>query len=224
MLGKPYSTLSPGTDSTCNRRHLVEAEHLYHAGDNFQGFFQVVSGSFKTLSSTISGVEQVLEFYIAGDFLGMDAIFLGEYPSSTIALEKSEVCSISYAALDPACAVHAGVQNKVLIAMSREIRRKREIITLLGHMSATERVAVFLIDLLDRTATAGHEIDVLRLPMKHCDIASFLGMSNETVSRQFTKLKKLGLIRVKGSAVQIANRSALECVIGVIDKRRLFVD
>jgi CRP/FNR family transcriptional regulator len=58
----------------CHLKHVRRTEHLYHVGDPFRALFQVVRGSFKTLSSTSTGIEQVLDFYIAGDFMGMDAI------------------------------------------------------------------------------------------------------------------------------------------------------
>jgi CRP/FNR family transcriptional regulator, anaerobic regulatory protein len=210
FLGNPCATPIRVADSFWSFKPLRKGERLYHAGDEFRGLFQVVRGSFKTLSSTISGLEQVLDFHIPGEFMGMDAISEDIYPSTAIALEEGEVCAISYGRLNELCAIHSDVHNNLHIAMGREIRRKAEITTLLGFTNVEERVAIFLLDLLDRTAIAGRETDVLPLPMKRCDIASFLGMSGETLSRQFTKLQGLGLIRARVSSVQILNRSALE--------------
>lgn len=216
FLGQPFPTSTPAPNSPWHFTRLTKGEHLYHAGDDFRGLFQVMRGSFKTLSSTCSGMEQVLDFHILGDFMGMDAISVGEYPSTAIALEESEACSISYAALSALCAIHTDVQNNLDIAMSRQIRRKTKIITLLAHTSAAERVVMFLLDLLNRTATADRETDVLALPMKHCDIASFLGMSAETLSRQFVKLQRLGVVRPHVDGVQICS-AALECFKGSVD-------
>jgi len=210
FLGKPCAVSIPGPVPFCHLRHLRKAEHLYHDGDEFHGLFQVVRGSFKTLSSTSAGIEQVLDFYVPGDFMGMDAISGELYPSTAIALQESDVCAISYSALNELCALHSDVQNNVHIAMSREIRRKAEITTLLGYTNVEERVAIFLLDLLDRTARTGGDTDQVPLPMKRHEIASFLGMSGETLSRQFTRLQRLGLIRARINSVQIMHRTALE--------------
>jgi len=210
FLGNRYAVSPLGPSTIWNRRRLAKGEHLFHAGDEFRGLFQVLGGSFKTLSSTCSGIEQVLDFHIPGEFMGMDAISMDEYPSTAIALEESEVCSISYAALNALCAIHSDVQNNLDRALSREIRRKGEITTLLGYTRPDARIAIFLLDLSRRNARTGRDTEEITLPMKRCDIASFLGMSSETLCRQFAKLQRLGLIRARGSMVRIVDRPRLE--------------
>ncbi len=211
FLGNPCSRAIPGF---CHLKHLRRGEHLYHDGDPFHHLFQVVRGSFKSLSSTSNGTEQILDFYIPGDFMGMDAISGDYYPSTAIALEDSEVCVIFYSGLNELCAMHSDVHNNVHIAMSKEIHRKAQITTLLGYTSVEERVAIFLLDMLERRNRTGRPTTQLPLPMKRHEIASFLGMSGETLSRQFTRLQRLGLISTHVNSVQIMNRPALEAVKG----------
>jgi CRP/FNR family transcriptional regulator len=222
FTGDAGTITMPGPDSFWNVKHLRRGEHLYHVGDEFRGLFQVLDGSFKTLSSTCTGIEQVLDFHIPGDFMGMDAISEDSYPSTAIALEQGVVCAISYSRLNELCSICSDVLSNLHIAMSREIRRKAEITTLLGYTSVEERVAIFLLDLLDRTARAGCERDELALPMRRCDIANFLGMTGETLSRQFARLQRLGVIRAKASSIQILNRSALETCKGSMTDTRCF--
>lgn len=207
FLGNVFSTPIPGPDTFWHLKHVPRAERLYHAGDGFHGLFQATHGSFKTVSSARSGFEQVLDFHFPGDFMGMDAISENVYRSTAVALQDSEVCVLSYSGLHASCANHSDVQSNVDIAMGREIRRKAEIITLLGYTSVEERVVVFLLDLLGRAAIGADE---LPLPMKRWEIASFLAISHETLSREFRKLQRLGLIRAHANSIRILDRPALE--------------
>ena len=207
FLGNVFSTPIPGPDTFWHLKHVPRTERVYHAGDGFHGLFQVTRGSFKTVSPASTGFEQVLDFHFPGDFMGMDAISENIYPSTAVALQDSEVCVLSYSGLHASCASHSDVQNNLDIAMGREIRRKAEITTLLGYTSVEERVVVFLLDLLSRTAA---EADELPLPMKRWEIASFLAISNETLSREFGRLQRLGLIRTHTNGIRILDRAALE--------------
>lgn len=205
FLGTPCTLTLPGI---CYAKKLHKGEHLHHAGDDFRSVFQVVRGSFKTLSASSQGVEQVLGFYFPGEFMGLDAISDGMYPSTAIALEDSEICAIYYSAINELCVANRDMQNNVHIAMSTEIRRKAGVTTLLAYASIEERVATFILDLLARTDA--EEQDFLPLPMRRHEIASYLGMSGETLSRQFAKFARLGVILGDVQGVHVLNRVALE--------------
>jgi CRP/FNR family transcriptional regulator len=210
FLGNPCTAPSAGINGIGHLRHVARAEPLYHAGDDFHGLFQVVRGSFKTFSSTISGVEQILDFHFPGEFMGMDAISEDEYPSTAVALEDGEVYVISYRRLNELCAVHRDVHNNLHIAMSNEIRRNTDITTLLGYTRPDARIAIFLLDLLERTNRAGRLTDRVPLPMKRRDIASFLGMASETLCRELARFQRQRLIKTDADGVNVLDKAALE--------------
>ncbi len=97
------------------------------------------------------------------------------------------------AALDGAMAVDAPLRDRILGALRQELAAVRLQMLLLGQMSATEKVATFLLALAARTADFGAPV---HLPMRRADIADYLGLTIETVSRKLNEFKRLGVIEL----------------------------
>jgi CRP/FNR family transcriptional regulator len=98
--------------------------------------------------------------------------------------------------------------------MARDMRRSRDLIMLLGSMCAEERLATFLLDLSERHRARGFSGNDLVLRMTRAEIASFLGLKLETVSRVFSRLHEEGLLLVQGRAVRLLDPQALERIAG----------
>jgi CRP/FNR family transcriptional regulator len=194
------------------RLWIRRGAYAYFAGSDSASLFAIRSGSFKASASDREGRRQILDFYLAGDLLGLDAIATGQHGSDAMALEDSRVCRIPLAGLQHLCEEVPPLARNVLRLLGHEIAREHEVMLLLGTMRSDERVAEFLITLSDRLLARGYSPSHLVLRMTRHDIGSHVGLSLETVSRTLARLHRAALIAVDGSDIRIIDRMKL-CAI-----------
>lgn len=195
------------------KRPTQTDEYLYLQGDIGQNLYAVKSGSFRSFITDDNGNEQTIGFYLPGELMGLDALQHGRFTCSIVALETSMVCELPLPRLNELCAEIPGLQSQMLRILGKEIASDHDKILLLGHRSAKERVATFLLMLSRRYASLGFSSTDFNLSMRRQDIANFLGLTIETVSRQFTELNKNGTITVKQRSIQINNMEALKTMV-----------
>jgi CRP-like cAMP-binding protein len=170
--------------------------------------YKVVSGSVRTYNILSDGRRQIGGFYMPGDIFGIE--FDGEHSSAAEAISDSKVLVIKRSALDALAGRDASVARELFALTARELRRVQDRILLLIK-SAQERVAGFLLEMAQRAA-GGNAID---LPMSRQDIADYLGLTIETVSRTLTLLETAATIDVPTSRrIVLRNRSALNRMNG----------
>lgn len=191
-------------------RPLQKGHHLYRQGDGFQSIYAVRAGSFKAYQTTDDGREQVTGFYFPGELVGMDGISSNLHASSARALETASVCEIPFAALEKLSASMPQLQRHFFQLMSREITEDQQLITLLSKSSADERVAALLLSVSARNARRRLSATQFRLSMSRVDIGNYLGLTVETVSRVFSRLQKLAVLRVDNKEIEIIDPPALE--------------
>ncbi|MDR2876975.1 MAG: fumarate/nitrate reduction transcriptional regulator Fnr [Chromatiales bacterium] len=191
------------------RPPLRRGEYLFHAGDAFRAVYVIRAGSVKMVNGSRAGDERVTGFYLPGELIGLDAIAAGNHPCAARALETTAVCEIGYAELEALARAIPGLQRQLLRLMSGEIRHERDMMVLLGGMPAGERLAALLLNLSSRFEQRGFPARELRLSMSRHDIASYLGLAVETVSRLFSRLQSEGLISVRRRQVIIDDGDAL---------------
>jgi CRP/FNR family transcriptional regulator, anaerobic regulatory protein len=190
-------------------RKFRAGEPVYAEGDPFRSIFAVRSGTCKTTIVTEQGREQVAGFHLAGDFMGLDGLAEGAHRTTAVALEDTQVCVIPYQRLQSVTAVHPHAKDLMGHVMSREIVHAHSLLVLLGLTDAPQRLAAFLLDLSQRYAARGWSPREFRLRMSRADIASFLGVSLETISRTFTLLQRRGFIARQGRAIRITDLDGL---------------
>lgn len=188
---------------------LQRGEFLYHEGDEFRALFAVRSGSVKVFSIDDEGDEQVIGFYLPGEILGMDAIDSRMHISTAKALETASICELPYSAMEDLSATIRNLQVHMYKLLSREIRIDQELQMLLAKKTAEERIGAFLMNLSMRYEERKLSSTRFRLPMARSDIANYLGLAVETVSRIFTRLQTAGMLKVEGKEVEILNRKSL---------------
>lgn len=193
-----------------HRRPLRRGQFAFRAGDSFEGLYIVRSGSFKSYCLTEAGELQVTGFYLPGEILGADGIDSGAHQYNAEAMDTSSLCRIPSQWLQSQSRVNASLSWQLLRALGRELQRDRAMLFLLGKMSAKRRLANFLIDISSRLHRCGFAGDNLRLGMMRSDIASYLGLAVETVSRGFTYLNKQGILQVKRRSIEIRNMERLK--------------
>lgn len=192
------------------RRKIKQGEQLFSAGDHFKSLYAVRTGFFKTCVSAADGREQVTGFQMAGEIIGLDGIVTDQHNCSAIALEDAEVCVMPFADVEELSREFPVLQRHVHKIMSREIVRENSVMMLLGNMRAEERLAAFLLNLVQRLHARGFSQSELMLRMTREEIGSYLGMKLETVSRTFSKFSDDGIIEVKQRYVKILNPEALK--------------
>lgn len=192
------------------RQRVKQGERLFSEGDEFTSLFAIRTGFFKTSITTDDGREQVIGFQMAGEIVGLDGIVNDVHTCNAVALEDADVCVMPFSNVEDLSREFPILQRHVHKIMSREIVRENEVMMLLGNMRAEERLAAFLINLVQRLHTRGFSQSEVVLRMTREEIGSYLGMKLETVSRTFSKFSDEGIIEVKQRHVRIINPEALK--------------
>jgi len=196
------------------RRPLERGEHLFRRGAPFRALYAVRSGAIKTYAVDEAGCEQVTGFHLPGELVGLDAIGEGIHPLSARALERTSVCEIPFDRLEPLTAEIPGLRRQLLRLMSREIASDASHFGVLGQKGAEGRLAAFLLGLSRRYAERGFSALEFRLAMSRTDIASYLGLAVETVSRLFTRFQSEGLLQARRKQVRLIDPARLEAIAG----------
>lgn len=201
-------------EEVATKRPLVKrGTALFRSGDTFTSLYAVRSGFFKTSVDSEDGRSQVIGFHMAGEIMGLDGIASDVYTCDAIALEDSEVCALPFDQIETIALNVKGLQRHVHQIMSREIVREHSVMLLLGSMRAEERLAAFLINLMQRLEIRGFSANDVVLRMTREEIGSYLGLTLETVSRNFSKFADDGLITVSQRNVHIQDAQALKRIV-----------
>lgn len=170
--------------------------------------YKVISGSVRTYKILADGRRQIGGFYLPGDIFGSQLAEV--HTLSAEAVGDAKVLLVKRSALTALAGRDAAVARELFSLTSRELRRMQERILLLVK-SAQERVASFLLEMAER-ASAG---SIIELPMSRQDIADYLGLTIETVSRTLTSLEGAGIIGLPTSRlIVVHNRAALNRLSG----------
>lgn len=197
-------------DAVVSSHRPVDAgQHLYDEGMPFHNLYVVRSGSLKTVSYGSDGVEQVLGFHIPGDVVGLDAVAAEKHECSAIALERTTLCEVPFNALNRIAAQIPGLQRQLYRLISREFVLDQQHLETMGRKQAHERVAIFLKSLSDRRRVLKQDPLLLELSMSRSEIANYLGLVIETVSRLFGRFRDEGLIEVHRRSVRILDYDTL---------------
>lgn len=192
------------------RRKVKQGDLLFSNGDPFTSLYAIRTGFFKTCVSTEDGREQVTGFQMAGEIIGLDGIVSDFHSCNAVALEDADVCVMPFANVEELSREFPILQRHVHKIMSREIVRENSVMMLLGNMRAEERLAAFLLNLVQRLHARGFSQSEFILRMTREEIGSYLGMKLETVSRTFSKFSDEGIIEVKQRYVRITDPNALK--------------
>lgn len=197
---------------------LKKNEQLYRAGESFKCVYVIRSGFFKTHYLLPDGREQITGVHMMGDLLGIHAIGGKHYVGFATALEDAEVCEIPFDRLEALSGELPSLQRSLYRLLGEKIVRGQNLMMLLGHLSAEERMAVFLLDLSDRYARRGMPPYRFLLRMSRGDIGNFIGLTIETVSRTLTRLQKNGLIGIASREVILLQPEKLRQLVGATER------
>lgn len=191
------------------RRRIGAGQYLYRTGQPFRALFLIHVGSFKTCELAGDGREQVTGFRMAGELLGVESIGTAAHSGDVIALEDCEVWELPYPPVMTACLRIPELQIRLTAALAAEIRHDRLWMLSLGTLGAEQRVAAFLLDVAARYEALGFSGRHFILRMSRADMASFLALKHETVSRALSHLAGAGCIDVERREVRIVDHARL---------------
>lgn len=196
------------------RRPLERGGSVYRTGSSFQALFVVLSGSFKTYSTNEQGESQLLGFHLPGEILGFDAVSTDAHQCTAEALERATVCEVPYNRLTQIAAQVPELQRQLMKVISREVVRDHEHLVMMGRRHAQERLAIFLKSLSDRYRRLHRDPAHITLTMSRYELANYLGLVVETVSRLFTKFQQYGVLEVHRKTVHILDFDKLAELAG----------
>ena len=193
-------------------RPLHKGEHLFRAGEPMQHVYALRTGALKTYLLNRDGTEQITGFHLPGEMAGLDAFGLEHHHSYAVALETSLICSIPLTQLEELAGAIPSLRKQLLNTMSREIKIEQEHLAH-NRESAEQRLAAFLLNLSARYGRRGLSAVSFILPMSRGEIGNYLGLTNETVSRLFSRYRERGLLEHQGREVHLKDLHAL-CRMG----------
>lgn len=188
---------------------------LIEAGTPFNAIYAVKTGSYKTFLINSAGEEQIIDFHFPGELIGLEGLVNGTYPYSVRAMEAGAICRMDVSDLTPLGDRLIPFQNQLIQALSRKTLLDLWLPQMMGAQSAEQRLAVFLVSLSCRFAS--HDLPNIdfRLSMSRTEIANYLGLAVETVSRMFQRFQTQGLIGVRGRQIHLEDIDGLIQLAGL---------
>lgn len=193
-------------------RRLQAGETLFHEGFEAEAIYFVRAGTFKTFRTAEDGYEQVLGFAGRAEVLGFDAVCMGCHPTAALALEDSSVYVLLLRDFFVLAQRAPALDLVVHRAVSSALTCRGELADVMAAVSAEVRLARFLVHLSQRMAASGQSQRRFHLRMSRREIASYLGVAHETVSRSFSALAGWGLVCVDNREVEILEMDELKAL------------
>jgi len=184
-------------------------EYLFREGDAFNAISAVRSGTVKTFITDAAGHEQVLGFALPGELVGLNAIHSERYPCNAIALDTVTLCRFAFSQLSQLATRMPGLQQQLFKLLSLDICKAS---LLAGDHTADERLAAFMVLLSRRYAGRGFSATRFTLTMARADIANYLRLAPETISRILKRFNAEGLIEIRQRDVHLPHLDRLEAL------------
>ena len=181
---------SPAKSSPLNIIKFAPQEHVFIQGDKPKGIYKVLKGTVILYRLMADGRRQIQSFVSGGEYLAMT--FADRHDVSAEAITPAEILCTPRSAFDRRLQCDAEFRQRILTMMGSKLQNAREQALMLGRKSAMERTASFLLFLDGRFRNP--ETGYVEIRMSRCDIADYLGLTLETVSRMMNKLKQRGII------------------------------
>jgi CRP/FNR family transcriptional regulator len=193
-----------------NHHFLRDGQALFHEGDPAGRVFTLTSGWLKLYKLLPDGRRQVTGFMQPGDFLGISVD--EEHAFTAEAMGQTQLCCFPRRRFDDFVEENSEMERELYRLAAHELAAAHEQMVLLGRKTAAERVASFFLALAERLERRkGGTARFIDLPMSRSDIADYLGLTKETVSRVLAQLKHQRLVRLEQiDRIEILDRWGLE--------------
>lgn len=200
-------------DIVAVRKKIKRGGTLFRNGESFTSLYAIRTGFFKTCIATEDGRDQVTGFQMAGEIIGLDGIVNDHHTCDAVALEDAEVCVMPFDRIEEISREVTALQHHVHKIMSREIVREHGVMLLLGSMRAEERLAAFLLNLVQRLHARGFSQLELVLRMTREEIGSYLGLKLLIRRELFMRPHRRHACRQSTSGPALACSPTSSCVL-----------
>ncbi|MEO9079221.1 MAG: cyclic nucleotide-binding domain-containing protein [Rhodanobacter sp.] len=197
-----------------DRVPLDRGSTLFHQGDSFAALYVVRAGSLKTYVEGSEGDLQILGFHLPGDIVGIGGLTNEHYPCSVEALERSSVCELRYANLQEVSISVPALHHQLIRVISGALVTEQRHLVMMGKQQAQRRLAFFIRRMADRYELLARDPLAWTLSMSRSDIANYLGLALETISRLFSRMESDGILAVNRKSVRIVRRDLLDKLCG----------
>lgn len=204
-----------GIRGLLSRRSYDPREVLVRAGDPCSNIFIVRAGHLKLTIPGTDGNEQIIGLAGEGHLLGFESMDELIYPYTAETLATTVVCKIRHRDMLQVLAQNPKVSLRLLESLNGQLVQARKLIHVLGHKTAVEKVAGFLLAQIPPTAVDGHN-EVPPLTLSRAEISEMLGITVETVSRLMAEFRRMGAIDAPRGRVTILDREQLSMFAGYL--------
>lgn len=192
-------------ESIIDSHIMIEKNQVvYEAGATFQNLYTVHSGMFKSIYLTQQGEERIVDVFIPGQVIGFDGIHDGKYKTTVKAVSSGSYCVIPFYPLQELSMKHRDIQNRVMKMMSEKIIQFE--ITH-GEYTAQQKLVSFVKEVSDLYYSRGFSAKQFPFQISQRDLANYLGLAEETLSRVFKKLKKEEILSLIDHQITILDMS-----------------
>jgi CRP/FNR family transcriptional regulator len=183
---------------------------LFRQSTSLTNIYAVSSGSFKLCQQIDGCTDNIIGLRFPGELIGEDALFLKNYNYTAIAMCDSSVCKVSVEQMTSCGQLVPEFQQNLIELLSRQSYvRQRNLQAYIGKKSADSLLAAFILNIIERNASYTGNDKGIELPINRNDIANFLGLRRETLSRVFSKFQKEQLIQVEGKKIALLEQDKL---------------
>ena len=187
---------------------------LVHEGAPRREVYTLTHGMLRRVRLLPDGRRLVASFLMPGDFIGFSGA--PQYRHTIEAITDSQLCVFSMQDMRRLCTRHPELESGMLAQACTELDATRASLMLLARLGPAERLAGFLVDMAERQQRRGGSVAHVDLPMTRADIADHLGLTIETVSRSFTKLRAAQAIAFEDPRrIDLVDLAALRAAAGL---------
>lgn len=192
-------------------RVLAKGEHLYYAGDSVTGPYMVITGALKGYKTDEDGSEQVMRLYCAGDVLGFEALAQRGAVASVVAVDTAKVWRMTEQRPVEGQPGMLAVTEMILMGFYQELALSARVLEM-NRGPAEARLARFLVHYGEQQARRGCKQQEFLLPFGRRDLAHYLGIAAETLSRAFGGLRDRHILKVSDSHIVVLDPAELRRV------------
>lgn len=195
------------------RGALARGESLYVTGQRNAAFYSLRSGCVKDVLSRCTGFESVVQITLPGEVAGLGCIATARAPTTAVAVAATSYCRVTLASVEKLALEVPEIGRELLRLLAASVTATQERFAAVLERDALARVAGCLLDISSRMKRSGLDGSRFRLGLSRRDLASYLGVTLETVSRCLTELSKRHLVEVRGKELRLLRPAELQLIL-----------
>lgn len=180
---------------------IAKQSTIFTQGQGFKAFYAIRSGAVKTVLNGHDNVPQITGFYLPGDIVGLDGVSTKSHTNTAIALETTSLCAIPFDNFEQLMSQSLATQRPFIELLGQEIHEQQRLFMQQNQKNAEQKMAALIASIATRYKKQGYSETHFTLPMARTDMANYLGLTVETVSRVLNKLTKENYIDVNGKSL-----------------------